>query len=136
MPPDVARWAYSSRGQRRRRIHLDSGAVQEPLDKCLMDLADLPLGQREHGKNVHAPGERLPGFRQGGVPRRTGEDVPAWPQIPVELGFDGVKQFGDMLVLVDQDRLAGVDEPARVIPHCRPCRWVVAVNHRAPETSG
>jgi hypothetical protein len=93
-------------------------------------------GQRKDGKDVDAPGECLPGFRHGGVPRRTGEDIPAWPEIPVEQGLDCVKQLGDMLIFVDQDRLVGLDEPARVIPDGGPCRWVVAVSHRAPEASG
>jgi hypothetical protein len=45
------------------------------------------------------------GRRGGGVPRRPGENVPAWPQIPVELGLDGIEELGDMLILINQDGL-------------------------------
>src|SRR6202041_433512 len=98
-------------------------------------LADLALGQRKHGDDVDTSGERLPGFRQGPVPGRTGENVPAGPEIPVELSLDGIQQLGDMLILVNQDRLVGLDEPARVASYRSPRRRVVAVDNRTSETS-
>jgi hypothetical protein len=33
------------------------------------------------------------------------------------LGLDGIEELGNMLVLVDQDRLARFNEPARIGPH-------------------
>jgi hypothetical protein len=56
----------------------------------------------------------LRGFWQGRVPSRAGQDVPAGAKIAVELGLDGIKQLGNVLVLVDQDGLVRFDEPGRI----------------------
>jgi hypothetical protein len=65
-----------------------------------------------------------------------GQDLPAGAEIAVELGLDRVEQFRDMLVLVDQDRLARLDEPAGIGPNRRPRGGIVAVDHPLPELVG
>jgi hypothetical protein len=74
--------------------------------------------------------------RNGGIPGRAGQNVPTRPEIPVELGLDGVEQFRGMLVLVDQDRLSRLDETTRIGAYRRPRRGVIAVDHRPPKTFG
>ena len=50
--------------------------------------------------------------------------------------YNGVEELGDMLVLVDQDWFARINEPAGISAHRRPRRGVVTVDHRSPEAFG
>ena len=70
MPPEVDRWAYSSRvvGACDGAISI-AGAVEQPGYECLAYVVDFPLRQRKHRNDVHASGEGLRGFGQGRVPR-------------------------------------------------------------------
>ncbi|HEY1622625.1 MAG TPA: hypothetical protein VGG16_02410, partial [Streptosporangiaceae bacterium] len=75
-------------------------------------------------------------LRNGGIPSRAGQGVPAGSEIPVELSLDGVKEFGNMLVLINQHRLGRLNETAGIGTHRRPRRRVVAVDHRPAEAFG